>query len=313
MRKKIITKASVIIIICVVIALTAMAITGCSQSDSYTEVTHTANEQFTSITIESTTADIIIEKSESGECYAICDESEKFTFSLSVKDDTLKLSENDGRGWYEHFGITFAARKATLYLPDGIYSKLDVKISSGNVKCNTDITFADANIIAASGSIEFSASVQNDLSLESASGNIKASNIFSKNVFMATLSGNVSLSGGNPENAEITTSSGNIELSDINSSVLTLNSASGKIKLEDTMTTNNTTAKTNSGDISFIRCDSANFEFETSSGSVKGIILTDKIFDVRSTSGNIDYPISIEGHGRCNVKTSSGNVKIEIA
>jgi hypothetical protein len=50
---------------------------------------------------------------------------------------------------------------------------------------------------------------------------------------------------------------------------------------------------------------------ETSTGSVKGTILTPKIFMIRSDTGKINVPETTTG-GICRIRTSTGNISITI-
>jgi DUF4097 and DUF4098 domain-containing protein YvlB len=50
---------------------------------------------------------------------------------------------------------------------------------------------------------------------------------------------------------------------------------------------------------------------KTTSGSVKGSLLTPKIFYTDTTSGSVDVPRSTEG-GLCEIQTTSGSIRITI-
>ena len=51
---------------------------------------------------------------------------------------------------------------------------------------------------------------------------------------------------------------------------------------------------------------------ETVSGSVTGTQRSDKIFNVKTTSGDVETPRSAAGGGECDIKTVSGDVDITI-
>ena len=65
------------------------------------------------------------------------------------------------------------------------------------------------------------------------------------------------------------------------------------------------------GDVYFDGCDAAEVCVVTDTGSVKGTLLTDKIFQVYTRTGKINVPEYWEG-GKCKITTSTGNVKISI-
>ena len=66
------------------------------------------------------------------------------------------------------------------------------------------------------------------------------------------------------------------------------------------------------GDIKFDQCDALNIFVETTTGSVKGTIMTSKIFNCQSTSGSVHYPDTYTG-GICKIKTTTGTINISYA
>ena len=58
-------------------------------------------------------------------------------------------------------------------------------------------------------------------------------------------------------------------------------------------------------------CDAEEIYVTTGTGSVHGTLLTNKIFQVRASTGKIDVPESWEG-GKCKITTTTGSVKISI-
>ena len=65
------------------------------------------------------------------------------------------------------------------------------------------------------------------------------------------------------------------------------------------------------GSISFDGCDAAEIRMTTSTGDVKGSLLSGKIFTVKTETGSIDVPDSTGG-GSCKVTTTTGSIKIKI-
>jgi hypothetical protein len=50
---------------------------------------------------------------------------------------------------------------------------------------------------------------------------------------------------------------------------------------------------------------------ETSRGSVRGTLLTDKIFYTKTTTGSVDVPKGVSG-GLCEVITTTGSVELRV-
>ena len=63
--------------------------------------------------------------------------------------------------------------------------------------------------------------------------------------------------------------------------------------------------------MNFKDCDANDIFVNTSTGSVKGNLLTDKTFFVQSDTGSIDAPKTMSDK-KCEINTSTGNIKIII-
>ena len=58
-------------------------------------------------------------------------------------------------------------------------------------------------------------------------------------------------------------------------------------------------------------CDAGELLISTDTGDVHGTLLTEKIFLVRSSTGEIHVPETVSG-GKCKITTSTGDIHIEI-
>ena len=63
--------------------------------------------------------------------------------------------------------------------------------------------------------------------------------------------------------------------------------------------------------MTFEQSDAGSLRVETVSGDVSGTLLSQKMFQVQSTSGNTNVPLSQSG-GICTVTTMSGNVHLSV-
>ena len=61
----------------------------------------------------------------------------------------------------------------------------------------------------------------------------------------------------------------------------------------------------------FTGCDAAELYVKSTTSSVTGSLLTDKLFLTDTKTGNADAPKTAAG-GRCEIKTNTGDVKMEI-
>lgn len=243
----------------------------------YEKVTRDVNGEFLSVSIDISSTDINIKKSENGKAYIVAKESDKVKYNLSIENDTLLIKEKDTRKWYEHIEINlFESVYCNLYLPANTYDNLKIKASSSNVASeNSEIAFNTATITLSSGNVNLSSKVLTSLSIKTASGNLKIKNN---------------------------------TLND-----LTATASSGNIYLNNVIATTSLKATTSSGNITLKSCDSNSITLKVSSGNVNCKLLTGKLFETKAGSGNISCPASTAGNGTCKVTTGSGNIKITIA
>lgn len=235
--------------------------------------TYTVRETFDNIHVEDGEANIRFLPSKDETCTVVCKESASITHNVAVTNGTLTITQTDESKWYEHIGIFFEPMETQIYLPKTEYKKLSVSNIIGNIEVPVDFSFKQAQINNSSGNTVFAADVKNDLSLLSVSGNIKITNIKCKNI-------------------------------DVKNST-------GKTVLQNTVATDNIQIKSVTGDVKLQKSDAGNLNIETSTGSVRGSLLTDKIFSANSSTGDVDVPQSGKG-GICKVHTSTGDIKLTV-
>ena len=69
--------------------------------------------------------------------------------------------------------------------------------------------------------------------------------------------------------------------------------------------------ETVSGGIRLTKCDAGSLWLKSVSGNITGSLLNQKTFVANTVSGSINVPASAAG-GRCEIKTTSGNISFEI-
>ncbi len=310
-------KIVLIATIFVIAGLIMITIAGCAgvfgKNEEITETTYNIDEAFTDINIEASASDFEIKKSETGKSYVTAQEKKNLKFGVSVSGGALTIEEIDERRWFEHIGISFSERKSTLYLSEPSYNSLDIEVSSGNIVSHSDIAFKNAAIELSSGKLDFHSPVSEVFEVDSSSGNIDIKNGVAESLEINTSSGHITLSDIMVKSLNIDLSSGDLQISRVLTDNISIDVSSGSTKLTDVISNVKTEIHTSSGNITFEKCDSPEFLLECTSGKIEGTLLTGKIFDVRTSSGNSDYPESIEGHGKFKATTSSGDIKIRIA
>lgn len=277
-------------------------------------ITYTIEEDFDSIHIDCMESDVKFVKSDSDECVVECVQEEHVSHEAAVKDGTLNISRIDEREGHKYFMIMFNFEKTgiTVHLPEDEYEKLWVKTLSGDVAVPEGFTFTDAEVYCTSGDIVFLADVHANLTAESVSGDFRMMNPDAENISVKSTSGDVEISSVKAKDKlNIETVSGDMDLTNAETGILSASSTSGDMDFSDVIAESDFHAQTTSGDIEVNKCDGSYLYLKSTSGDVSGTLLSDKMFSVHTTSGNVNVPDD-RGSEKCEIITTSGNVKIRI-
>ncbi len=307
--------AASLVLVGLITVVTAFALGGRFDMDNTHEVTHSVEDAFDSVIVSVGEADVYIKPSPTGACYAVCDESDRLRYTLVVEDGNLILGYAEDRRWYDFLTIsTGRAKRITLYLPAGEYRFLDIRTGSGDiVSADPTLSFGTVGLSSGSGDIRFSSPTPLACGASTGSGDIEVSGIETGTMMLHTSSGNLSLRNSViSRDLTAKSSSGDISLETCTAAEFTLTNGSGEIELQDVIASGKLTVKTSSGDIDLSRCDATELTLSAGSGHIEGTLLSDKLFDVRSSSGRVRYPASIKGGDPCTAHTSSGDIELSI-
>lgn len=260
----------------------------------FTSKTHEIQEPFDSINILAAEHHVRIRPSDTDQCKVVCNDSEKLFHKIRVENNTLVITREDTRQWYEHIGFFwYDDLSVTVYLPEKEYQKLFIKNVSGDISVEGNLNCTEGEIYNTSGKIYFTGKIKNQLTLKTVSGDISVKGISEAALDVKSTSGDLLLSDVTADSLQLKTTSGDMELSSVAvKGQAQLESVSGEIELEGT--------------------DAGSFEIKTVSGNVDGHLLSSKDFEIHTTSGDVRVPDSDKSAGTCKIKTTSGNVKIKI-
>lgn len=258
---------------------------------------HTVEEDFTSISIDTDISDVTLALSKGNTCQVVCLEEVNYTHKVSVENNTLTITTEDNRTWYEHIGINFGDyHNVTIFLPKKAYEELTVTCRTADVQIPKDFSFSWADITTTTGDIKWQGSKVDTLSLAVTTGDIRVKDIlFCKNITTKTQTGDITLS--------------------------------------NIIATNDLIAKTTTGDVRFDRFDASSMDVKTTTGDVTGTLLSYKRFSVRTDTGTLRLPpmpddthtlvITDEAGkvlstqtfnpGPCNIRTTTGDIRIDLA
>jgi DUF4097 and DUF4098 domain-containing protein YvlB len=248
---------------------------------------HQITQEFDSIFIQTTNADIVLLPSQDGECRVECVEREKMPHAVTVKDGTLHIEVQPEI----KFGFFTAQTSVTVYLPDRLYDKVELDTVSSSIISEQRLK------------VDY-------LMAETVSGDLSVKQLDARTATIQTVSGGMSLSNLNvTEHLSLTTTSGDFWAEYLHCDTLSIQSTSSNCEMIDVYVAGLWKMESVSGDIFFVHSDAASLSISSVSGNVQGSLLTQKTFDVQSTSGSIRVPKEQSG-GDCRIETVSGNVYI---
>ena len=105
--------------------------------------------------------------------------------------------------------------------------------------------------------------------------------------------------------------SGGLHLDKVECANLTGSNSSGRIDCAEVIASGDINLDNSSGGIALEACDATNLKLEATSGSIRGTLLTEKIFQANATSGSVKVPETTSG-GACEVTTTSGSIQMSI-
>ncbi len=296
-----------------VIGGVALASSGNIFKEPFTSVTHNIDEEFQHISVDATAADIRILPSRDGKVSVTVEQSDKVTYAVAVANDTLTVTEQDDRAWFDHIGIHLRTQKITVYLPEGTYGNLKLETTHGALRLSaSDSTFAAAALHSTSGDMHITATVAGNLTVKATSGDMHIAATVTGNLTVKATSGDVELRNTKAEDLTVSLTSGDLDMTDCRANDLNLSVTSGDVELDQVIGQGKLQVKTGSGDIELSGCDAASIKLSTGAGDVEGTLLSDKLFDVDSGSGRIRVPAGDKQAPLCYVRTGSGDIILRI-
>lgn len=234
---------------------------------------YTISEKFSSIAIDTNTVDLTFAVSSDGVCKVECFENQKEMHTVTIRENTLQITRKNEKAWYDYIGIHFSSPRITIYLPQAEYGKLTIKESTGSIHIPGDFQFENVDIAVSTGDVNCASSVTETLKIEVSTGKTSLTGLTCKNF--------------------VTTGS------------------TGEVILKNVIATEAFSIKRSTGDVKLEGCDATEIRIETATGSVRGTLLTDKVFIVQTSTGNVNVPKTAAG-GKCEITTGTGDINFSI-
>ena len=323
------------------------------EDPSLVTTTFTPEGDFTSISVDTITADVKFLYAEDGICRVEARDRESIIYTAEILDGTLLIRAEDHRSWMDHiefFGVS-QNPAVTVYLPAKSLKSLTVDVTTGDVSIPRDFTFSgNVELSSNSGDLTLLAAVEGDTSLETTTGDITVEgkhktvtasattgdvtlrHVDAKELTVSVTTGSIHVQKAvavavtaaagtgdvimediiTDDVLRVTTTTGDQDLRRVRCGGLSLRAGSGDITLTESVALGHGDVEVTTGEVTFVRSDAVTLSVRCTTGSVKGTLLTPKIFAASSTSGSIDVPKSTEG-GLCEIKTTSGSIRIALA
>ena len=269
--------AGCLIIAAFVIFISAMALHGWDIKKISTQKTniktYPLTDSFEDISISGTTEDISFVPCEKEQSKVVIENVSGVETVVSVENGKLAVSSKDTRKWYEFIDFFFGQTKITVYIPEAAYGDLSINNGTGDINIPDRFSFKNIALKTSTGGIDNAASTN---------GNIK-----------------------------ISVSTGDVKIKNVSPLDFELSSSTGDVYLEGVTASENMKIKTSTGDIRLVNCDAKSLEFKSSTGDISGVLLTEKVFSARTSTGKVSLPDTKSG-GKCKVTTSTGNIRFSV-
>lgn len=282
-------------------------------TSNYETNTLAIDERFQNLSIRSNTEDIVFAPSEDGVCAVEFYDQENRRHTASVEGGTLCIESADTRAWFEHITLfSLGTPKITVYLSETDYAALAIQGGTGSVTIPADFTFERMDVTLSTGDVRCAAAVSGPVRIETSTGDIRLNGLSAGALRLSVSTGAVEVrSVACTGDVEVTVRTGSARLADVSCKSLISGGSTGGLVLERVTAEDRVSVERSTGDVRLERCDAAELEIQTGTGSVTGSLASEKVFLAKSGTGRVEVPATVSG-GTCRVTTSTGDIRLEI-
>ena len=286
---------------------------GALNTEDIVSSTFEISEVFRDISIESDSADLYFAASEDGVCRVECVNFAHESYAVHAENGTLTITKNDDRAWHENIRrFSIGETYVTVYLPEENYASLQIHESTGDIEMPAAFTFEQAVIRTSTGDVCWLAPVSEELSITTDTGDVEVRSVSPRSLALKTDTGDSSVSEvRDAQQISVETDTGKVELTNTGCTSLSADSDTGDIVLKNVIADELLTIKTDTGDLVFDRSDAAGIFVQTNTGDVTGTLISDKVFLIETSTGDVDVPKSVTGT-RCEIITDTGDTELRI-
>lgn len=280
-------------------------------TSNYQTNAHDISKEFTSVSIDTQTAEIRFLPATDEKCKVVCFERESVKHSVSVQGGVLEIKAVDERAWYEYI-MNIGVDAITVYLPQSEYGALKIQADTSDVDIPENFRFESVTVTTSTGDVDCHASVTGALKIKTSTGDIEVEGITAGSMELSVSTGEVSVEDiACLGELKITVSTGKTELENVTCKDLFSKGSTGDITLKNVIASEKFTIERSTGDVRFERSDAAELFIKTDTGDVRGTLLSEKMFEAKTDTGGISVPKDGMG-GKCEIITDTGDIRIEI-
>lgn len=274
--------------------------------------THTVEENFNKISIKTDTADVSLQPATDGVCRVVCNENVKLKHSVRVEGGALLIDTVDTRKWYDYISFGTVKTDVTVYLPKSEYDSLTVSADTGDVSLPDSFLFNTEEITVSTGDVSCNASAKGLLKIKTSTGMIDMNGVSVGSVDLSVTTGKVTVKALSCDDSfNLKVSTGKAVISNVTCKSFSSEGDTGDITLKNVLGKERLFVKRSTGHVELDHCDSSEIDVTTDTGNVKGTLISEKIFSVKTSTGKVNVPESVSG-GICRIKTSTGDVDIDV-
>ncbi len=282
-------------------------------SSSKTETNdYVLTEKFENISISINTADIMFVESNDDNIRVECIEDANEKHTVKLEDNTLDISYKSTKKWYHYIGFDFTVPKITVYIPAGDYGVLTIDSNTGDVHIPDVFSFSSIDVSLSTGNVYNYSSSNGDVKIKTSTGHITIDKINADSLDLSVSTGCIKVSDVTATgDINIKVSTGDSYLTDITCKNLISKGNTGDLCLNNVIATEKYDIIRTTGDVTLDSCDADEINIKTDTGDVEGTLLSDKIYSVNTSTGNVNVPRATTG-GICEITTSTGDITISV-
>lgn len=272
--------------------------------------TQAVNEPFTDIRINTHEADIVLTPSSDGTCSVEIAEAEKVKHTVSVMDGALCIETLDARNWLDRL-FPIGHHSVIVHLPETSYRTLTAECRTGKFEIAKDFTFASIDIRNSTGDVSCGASAGGRMKIEASTGDITLENVRAEELCLIVSTGRITVKGAEiQKGALLTVSTGRLEIDGLSCESLTTTGSTGRVTLQNVETEHALWIERSTGDVTLENIGAETITVHTGTGDVTASLRSAEMYFVTETStGKVSVP-DAHGGGRCEIKTTTGDITV---